>query len=495
MTKQSKNKVEFIASKIKSIKIAELALARWEEDKKNRAARAERYLLYFTHLYIEQWLAKEIPAGDRPKISLFLSADTIRQYRAKLFPGRAEVGIKVYPETTVTNEAVPTETETAKYENQILETYEANQMPLILHDQSEWFFVGGEACIFAPHDPIGTPGKNADTLIFSIDPQKCTIGIHGKTKVYGMHEQTITAQQARKLDWVKLAADISDDAVLSDIYYFDLFNYCRIINNDKESAKVIPNPYAPGYEVPYFWMPNNAKPGSQIGNSELRHLRTLDKELNFRLSDYAERLRSGVLGPVFVSGAGNNKNISLDKDFINYLGLGGKAERLALSGDGKEYLDYFEFLLSIYQKKTTITDDVIGGKNTNAASSGIALQYKFLSLQELIDEKRLVWDNGLKQLNKTILYYKFGAGKKYRNKPIYVNALPTDESVSANNNVKLVEAGLKARESAIDELNPNESAQDIIKKINLDKTANPDFYKKAPQNPAEIPKKADEKKV
>jgi hypothetical protein len=458
--------------------VAELALARWSADKGTRAERAERYLLYFTHIYIEQWLQKEIPAGDRPKISLFLSADTIRQYRAKLFPGRAEVGIKVYPETDSENVL-----ETAKYENHILEMYEQNQMPLILHDQSEWFFVGGESCLFAPHDPnTGNPGKGADALIFSIDPTKVTIGIHGYKKVFGMHEQTITAQQARKLPWVKLDENISDETVLSDLYYFDLFHYCRIINEDKICAKAVKNPYPSGYEVPYFWIPNNAKPGAICGNSEVRHLRILDKEINFRVSDYAERLRSGVLGPVFVSGAGTNKKISLDKDFINFLADGGKAERLGLAGDGQEYLNYFNFMLDIYQKKTTITDDIVGTKNANSASSGIALQYKFISLQELIDEKRLVWDNGLKQLNKAILFYKFGSGKKFRNKPIYANVMPTDETVAARNNALLVESGLKSRESAIDELNPNESAQDIIKKINSDKEKNPDFYKKPTNN-------------
>lgn len=462
---------------------ADLVLARWSDGQKDRQAREERYLLYFTHLYVEQWLSHELPAGDRPKISLFLSADTIRQYRAKLFPGRAEIGIKVYDDTLTNEDGIDNTNavETAKYEQHILETYEQNQMPLILHDQSEWFFVGGDSCIFAPHNPIGTVGKNADTMIFSVDPCKCTIGIHGNRKVFGMHEQTITAQEARKLPWVHLDQDINDEDVLSDIYYFDLYNYCRIINESNESAKVLPNPYINPYEVPYFWIPNNANPGSLDGNSELRHLRILDKELNFRISDYAERLRSGVLGPVFVSGAGNNKKINLDKDFINYLGDNGKAERLGLAGDGKDFLEYFNFLLDIYQKKTTITDDVVGTKNANAVSSGIALQYKFLSLQELIDEKRLVWDNALKQLNKQILYYKFGKGK-YRNKPIYVNALPTDETVAATNAVKLVEAGLKARESAIDDLNPNESAQEIIKKISADQSKNPEFYKKESTN-------------
>lgn len=465
------------AELIRNKSVAETALARWSDTKADRTDRANRYLLYFTHLYVEQWLAKECPAGDRPKISLFLSADIIRQYRAKLFPGRAEIGIKCYSDNL--DSADPA---ISNYENHVLQTYEENQLPLILHDQSEWFFVGGEACIFVPHDPTKTPGKGADAKIFSIDPTHCSIGVVGGKKVYGMHEQTITAQQARKLRWVNLPDSISDETILSDIYYFDLYNYCRIINEDINNAKVLPNPYAPGYEVPYFWIPNNARPGSQSGNSELRHLRILDKEINFRLSDYAERLRAGVLGPIFISGAGKNKNVSLDKDYINFLEAGGKAERLGLAGDSKDYLEYFQFLLDIYQKKTTISDDVIGTKNANAVSSGIALQYKFLSLQELIDEKRLIWDNAIKQLNKQILYYKFGAGNKYRNKPIYASSLPTDETVAARNNALLVESGIKARETAIDEMNPNESAKFIMQKIEKDRIANPDFYKKSSSN-------------
>jgi len=460
---------------------AQLALKRWEDDKEVRADRATRYLAYYTHLYTEQWLQQDIPAGDRPKISLFLSADIIRQYRAKLFPNRAEIGIKCYPETQGTADTA-TDTLTSDYENAVLETYEDNQLPLILHDCAETFFVGGDACIYAPHNPAGTPGKGADTLIYFLDPTTVTLGIFGNKKVYGMHEQTITAQQARKLPWVHLDEDIPDDAVLSDIYYFDIDSYCRVINKDTNSAKAIKNPYETNYKIPYFWFANNAKPGSNSGNSELRHLRILDKELNMRISDYAQRLRSGVLGPVFVSGAANNKNISLDEDFINFLAAGGKAERLALPGDGSDYLEYFNFLLDIYNKKTTISDDVIGTKNANAVSSGIALQYKFLSLQELIDEKRLPWDNGLRQLNKQILYNKFGAGKKYRNKPIFASVLPNDETAQAHNNSLLVEAGLKPRESAIDEINPNESAKDLIKKIDTDIKKNPQFYKKQTTN-------------
>lgn len=466
--------------------IAELALKRWGDDAGNREVRTNRYLANFTHMYLEQWSSTEAEAvKGRPKISFFLSADTIRQYRAKLFPGRAEIGIKVYDDKNNTIQNAQTDeatnTDTAKYEQYILDTYEQNQMPLVLKEQAEWFFVGGEACIFAPHDPKKAPGQDADAFIYSINPCNVTIGIFGNQKVFGMHEQTITAQQARKLSWVKLDSNIADDAILSDIYYFDLYYYARIINQEVTSSKCLKNPYVSGYEIPYFWIPNNNKPGATNGNSELRHLKVIEKELNFRVSDYAERLKRGVIGPVFVSGAGNNKNISLAHDMVNYLGPGGKAERLALAGDGQDYLNYFEFILQLYQKKTTITDEITGTKNATSAASGIALQYKFLSLQELIDEKRLIWDNGLKQLNKTILYYKFGPKHKFRNKPIYATSLPTDETAAARNNALLVEAGLKAREAAIDDLNPNESAQDIVKKIDQDQKAHPEFYKKPNQ--------------
>jgi hypothetical protein len=449
-------------------KAVELALKRWADDEVNRQERVKRYATYFTHVYIEQWAAKDIPAGQRPKITLFLSADVIRQYRAKLFPAAAELGIQCYDEPGEKTK------KTSEYEQHILDTYEKNQMPLILHDQSELYFIGGEACIYAPHDPVNVPGK-AEAKIYSLNPCDVTIGIYGAQKVYGMHEQTITAQQARRLEWCTISDDIPDSQELSDIYYFDLYNYVRVINNDVNCAKVLPNPYARGYEVPYFWIPNNSKPGSTVGNSEVRHLVVLDKELNFRVSDYAERLRNGVLGPVFVSGASPKTNISLDADYINYLAAGGKAERLSLAGDGNEYLEYFNFLLDIYQKKTTITDDVLGTKNVNANMSGVALQYKFLSLQELIDEKRIVWNSQLKALNRQILYYKFGAGI-YRNKPIYANVIPNDEVADARTNIALVKAGLRARESAIDVINPNESVAEIVKKIQKDAKLNPQFY-------------------
>lgn len=455
-------------------KTAELVLQRWGDDQKTREDRANRYLAYFTHLEIEQWATKDIPAGERPKISIFLSTDTIRNYRAKLFPARAKIGVKVYDEKGGTSD------ETAKHENHILDTYEKNELALILTEQSKWFFVGGEACIFAPHDPAtGKPGNNAEAFIFSLNPTTVTIGITGNKKFYGMHEQKISAQQARKLDWVKLDENISDSTMLSDIYYFDLDNYCRIINQDKTNAKVIPNPYEYDYKIPYFWIPNNANPGSREGKSELRHLRILDKEFNFRISDYAQRLRQGVIGPVFVSGASANKSISLDSDFVNFLAPGGKAERLGLPGDGQEYINYFEFMLKIYQGKTAITDTVMGTKDAQSASSGIALQYKFLNLQELIDEKRILWDSNIKKLNRTILYYKFGGGQnKYRNEPIYQSVLPQDETIKVNSNIAAVEAGLKPREVAIDEINPYLAAGDAFKKIEEDMKKNPELFKK-----------------
>lgn len=469
MTKEKEPKDE-----LKKITTAEMVLQRWADDQSARTDRFNRYLAYFTHLEAEQWAQKEIPAGDRPKISLFLSTDTIRNYRAKLFPGRAAVGVKVYPE----NKNQTEEEETAKFENHILETYSNNELAVILAEQSKWFFVGGEACFFAPHNPAKTPGKDAETFIFSLDPTTVTIGLIGNLKFYGMHEQTISAQQARQLDWCHLDQNIKDSEMLSDIYYFDLQYYVRIINQDKENAKVLPNPYDPEFKIPYFWIPNNSKPGSREGQSELRHLRILDKEFNFRISDYAQRLRGAVLGPIFVSGAGTNKNISLDNDFINFLAPGGKAERLGLPGDGQEYLNYFEFLLKIYQGKTAITDTVMGTKEAQSASSGIALQYKFLNLQELIDEKRIMWDSNIKKLNKTILYYKFGSGKKYRNEPIYQNAMPQDETVKVNNNIAAVQAGLKPRETAIDEINPHLAAGTALEKIDEDMKKNPDLYKK-----------------
>lgn len=458
----------------KNIETAQLALDRWEAGAADREDRVRKYSRYFTHVYIEQWLQKELPAGDRPKISLFLSADTIRHYRAKLFPGAAELGIQCFDDTKKTGK------KTAEYEQHILDTYENNQMPQILKDESELFFVGGEACIYAPHNPAQTPGS-AEANIFALNPCDVTIGIYGGKKVFGMHCQKITAQQARAEDWCKLSDDITNDQELDDLYYFDLYNFVRVINNDVNCSKVVKNPYAVGFEVPYFWIPNNSNPGSMEGNSEVRHLQVLDKELNFRISDYAQRLRDGVLGPVFVSGASPKNNISLDRDYINYLAAGGKAERLGLAGDGSEYLSYFNLLLDIYQKKTTITDDVLGTKNVNAQMSGVALQYKFLSLQELIAEKRIIWNVQLKALNRQILYYKFGPGI-YRNKPIYAPILPADEVAEARTNATLVRAGLRSRETAIDVLNPNESAGEIVKKIQKDKKENPDFYLQTKNN-------------
>lgn len=457
------------------LQIAELALKRWKNSADSRTDRTNRYLLYFTHWNMEQWLKSEEPAGDRPKISLFLSFDTIRQYISKLFPGRADIGIKIYPDKTETQK------DSSEQENHVLNTYDDNKMPLKLHEQAKWFFVGGDACFFVPHDSNQSLIGGADAKIFSLNPITVSIGFVGGQKVYGMHESSITAQQARKLDFVNLNSSIFDDEELSDIYYFDLYNYVRVINYDITSSKILPNPYSSGYEIPYFWLPNNSNPGTINGNSELRHLRILDKEYNFRISDYAERLRSAVLGPLFVSGAGNNKSISLDKDCINFLAAGGKAERLGLPGDSKDFLEYFKLLDDILARKTTISSDTAATK-INAVSSGVALQYRFLSLQELIDEKRLTWDDGLKEINKQILYYKFGSDHKFRNKPIYPSMLPTDNAQVATTNVLLVQSGLKSRKAAIDELNPYESAEDVIAEIDADKKLNPDFYKKPLQN-------------
>jgi len=446
------------------LKTVESIKAFWAQSYTTRAARLNSYKGYHIHVYDDQWSDIDEPAGDRPKVEMFLSSDIVRKYRSHLFPQSAKLGVRFTPDP---EQEIKVARELAsKYEDQVLDTYRENKLPLILRLQAEFFVVGGAAVLYAPHDTKNNPGNKAKTLIYSLDPSEFAFIRLGYEIVAGMHRQPILVKDAKKLGCVTDIDSHDDLEEIDDLYYFDKQKFVRIIG---DSFKIVDNPLAgTGYEIPYYFIPNNPDPLTMEGTSDITQFEKIDQELNARLSDLSLRIRESILGPVTVSGDGVKK-YSLDPDMVNYVPTGGKAERLAPAGDGKEFLEYINLMLGLYQRKTAVTDPVLGIETAAVASSGIAMQFKFLNLDELIQEKRLTWDIALRHLNERIIYNYFGEKSYRRNDPIYPPATPTDETQKTNNAVAMVGAGITSRAAMTDDLNPTRTPEEIRQQIEEEK--------------------------
>jgi hypothetical protein len=406
----------------------------------------------------DQWNSLELPGENDPQLTFNQTRDFINIYLPKLFPrnpftGAIEVGV-----TVKNSDEKKKEQEEAK----ILETYEDNDMPFVLFEQGQNFFVGGAGCLYYPYDPVLQM-----TRILSLDPSRCHIQFSsfGTVSAFAFEDEISYEEAEQSLSKTffqtvkSFFSPVASSRTLTRkkrITYWDKYN--QIILIDGNTVLVTPNNSG---IVPFAWIPNMPAPHQHEGRSDGADLYHLDREYNFRASDIGKRVKDNTRPNLAVMSSLDVDKISRGEKGILALEKDDDAKFLVVPEEktGLAYLDRLETRMRF---KMAINDAVLGQMRSNISAD--AMGYYFMPLLDRVALKRIFWDSAFKKLNSAILTNAFGAGT-YRTAPSYHPALAVDAAFRTDIVVKQLQNHLISHTDAIDMLHGAENAPEKFSAI------------------------------
>ena len=376
----------------------------------------------------DQWSNSEEKSRDGDPILTFnFSEEYVERYMSRLFPrntrtGIMEIGVKVFEDD---------DAKAQKYEEEILRVYKEDGLISLLLEQGINYLIGGAGCLYYPMNPINKQAK-----IISLDPRDVYLGWQGSRLVQFAYKEYF-------------GTDFK-------IHYWDLGHHIILkINGDLESSEKNQNDF-----IPFAWCPNFPKPHSHEGRSKVLSLYDLDREYNFRASDYSKRIAENTEPPIAImSDNVKEGGIERGRKKIHYLGSDDDVKYLLLPEEDNvtKWLDKVELKM---RKKTGLLE--IGSIQTRV--SGESLSFQFSDMLDLIGFMRVFWDQCFRDLNNAILTYKFGRGE-YKTDPVYQPVLVQDTKSRIEEVVIMIEKDILSRKDAIDELRGVENAEDKINEI------------------------------
>lgn len=377
---------------------------------------------------------KERVAQNYSLLAFNASEDYVEEYMARLFPrnqktGAIEVGVKVFEEKDDLRQ---------KYEESILDCYDENFLIEILLEQGQNFLVGGAGCFFYPPDSFG------GATIMSLDPKKVFLGWSG-----------------RRLKWFGYENETDDEII------FVTAKQTVVLDGDYKFKSVEENKH--GF-IPFSWIPSFPKAHTKEGRSKINSLFDLDREINFRMSDFSKRAEDNTEPhrTVYSNDADEDK-IKRGKGKTTVLSQGDKMENLELK-EGQELLNYINKVDEKINKKTGVVDTA---GTIKSAVSGLSLSFQYSSMLDKIGFMRVFWDRAFREMNRAILTYAHGPEfskksseiKNYRTMPVYQPAIIHDSKQRVEEYKMMLEMGVISRRDVIDELRGVENSEDKLKEI------------------------------
>lgn len=186
------------------------------------------------------------------------------------------------------------------------------------------------------------------------------------------------------------------------ILYKEVWTYKEIIVfNDNEEIDRMENPYG---LIPFVQIKNFPIAGRTRGQGDLDDIIPLNVELNTKKSDVSEVIdyHSAPITLVYGAKIGN-----LEKGANKVWGglpKDSKVENLGLQGDLIASANYISDVKTSMCEIAGIPETVLGGASAISNTSGVALQYMNLPLIERTKIKRSCSTDGLKLVNKMILF-------------------------------------------------------------------------------------------
>lgn len=238
--------------------------------------------------------------------------------------------------------------------------------------------------------------------------------------------------------------------------------------------------------IPIVHIPNIPSAGESFGQSDIKDLIPIQKELNYKLTDISDIINYHAAPITIVKGA---RISSLERGARKiWGGLPKDADvyNLELQSDLKAALEYINILRTAMFEIGKVPENGLGQKRAISNTSGIALHIENQPLMELTQKKWKTYGKGIQEINRMILRLaekletwenenfdreKFKALPltiRYKTSVEFGNPLPKDELLQLQIIAQKIALNLQSRVDALKELgeyNAKEKYKEILQEL------------------------------
>jgi hypothetical protein len=232
-----------------------------------------------------------------------------------------------------------------------------------------------------------------------------------------------------------------------------------------------PNPYG---VIPFVHVPNLPSPPGPWGRSDLADVVPLNRELNERLSDQADVIRYHAHPPVVFRGVEAHEGPAVGPGSVWDLPRDADVKLLEWHGPPPAVLEYLQLLLRALYETSETPRTAFG--DSGRLLSGVALETELRPLLQRTLRKRVVWSAALRRRAQLLWAVAEAVGLAppgtfagLRPRVVWPPLLPQDETRLVENNIRLVAAGLRSHQTAMEVLGV-ESPEEELARVLADRT-------------------------
>jgi hypothetical protein len=233
----------------------------------------------------------------------------------------------------------------------------------------------------------------------------------------------------------------------------------------REEVRAGPNPY--GF-IPFVHVANLQPPNEYWGVSDLRDVIGLNRALNERMSDQADLIRYHADPPVVFRGVSEHTDLAVGPGTVWDLPMDGDVKLLEWQGAAPDVGDHIDRLLRAMYEISETPRTAFG--DSGRLLSGVALETELRPLIQKTLRKRVTWTAALRRRSAMVLQLaeRFGVGgarvgeyAPYRTRVIWPPMIPRDDAQEVQNNLALVQAGLRSHRTAMDALGTEDPEKEL----------------------------------
>ncbi|HEY7061898.1 MAG TPA: phage portal protein [Chloroflexota bacterium] len=223
---------------------------------------------------------------------------------------------------------------------------------------------------------------------------------------------------------------------------------------DGQVVRAGPNPYG---VIPFVHVPNLPGPNEFWGRSDLADVVALNRELNERMSDQADVIRYHADPPVVFRGVEDHDAITVGPGSVWDLPRDADVKLLEWQGQSVAIQEHINQVLRALYETAETPRTAFG--DSGRLLSGVALETELRPLIQKTLRKRIVWGAALRRRARLIWQVaermELAAPSSFaglRPRIVWPSMMPQDDAQEVRNNVALVAAGLRSRQTALDAL-------------------------------------------
>ncbi len=215
-----------------------------------------------------------------------------------------------------------------------------------------------------------------------------------------------------------------------------------------------PNPYG---VIPFVHVPNLPGPNECWGRSDLADVMPLNRELDERMSDQADVIRYHADPPVVFRGVEDHDAITVGPGSVWDIPRDADVRLLEWQGQPVAVQEHINQVLRALYETSETPRTAFG--DSGRLLSGVALETELRPLIQKTLRKRIVWGAALRRRARLTWQVAEGVGLAppgafagLRPRIVWPSMMPQDDVQDVRNNVALVAAGLRSRQTALDAL-------------------------------------------